>query len=468
MKTSSTIAASTLAITAACLTALAGPRDIGATRHLWVDDTLVESKTAAMEYRLHSPRVEGPYPTQPSGYYMTIIREDNGLLRAYYRGYLQSIYGAADDEFTAYAESRDGINWDMPRLGLIRFENDPDQNAVVYKFPEMKWAGLCHNVSPFIDNSPDCDPEERYKAVAGTPMLGLWALVSPDGFHWTLKTPAILPKTEMYSFDSHNVAFYNTVTKQYELYYRCGVTPSGENVRTVYKSTTQDFNHWERGEFVGPNFPGEQIYTLIPNQYFRAPDYLICFPTRYSEERKSETDIMLITSWRGEPFERLHKDALIRPGAIPEAWGNRRNYISRGMIPVGDREVAVYENINRRRFVWRLDGFSSLHAGAEQAELVTKPFTFQGNTLTINAETSALGLVKFELLDEDGQPIPGFALDDCAEFFGDKIDVPVVWKSGADLGALAGRPVRLRIVMKEADFYSFKFETKPEPKEEAE
>lgn len=454
-----TALASAALTTAFCAISLAGPpRDLGASRHLWVDDQLVETKTANMEYRLHHPRVEGPFPTLPSGYYMTILREDDGLLRAYYRKYRQSIYGAADDEFTAYAESRDGINWEEPRLGIIRFDNDPDQNAVVYKFPELPHPGLCHNVSPFIDRNPDCPPEERYKAVAGTPMLGLWALTSPDGFYWTLKTPAILPRNEIYCFDSHNVALYNTQTAQYELYYRAGQNAEGKSTRTVWKSTTDDFAHWDRGEFFGPNLPGEEIYTLIPNQYFRAPDYLICFPTRYIENRGSATDILFMTSWRGQKLERLHKEAIIRPGALPDAWGNRRNYISRGLIPVGDREVAVYENLNRRRFVWRLDGFSSLHAGAETAELLTKPFTFHGKTLTINAETSAVGGIRLELQDENGRPIPGFTLEDAIEFVGDKIDEAVAWKNQPQLEDLAGRPVRLHIVMTEADFYSFKFD----------
>ena len=35
--------------------------------------------------------------------------------------------------------------------------------------------------------------------------------------------------------------------------------------------------------------------------------------------------------------------------------------------------------------------------------------------------------------------------------------VPVRWREGADLGALAGRPVRLRFVLREADLYAFRF-----------
>ena len=49
------------------------------------------------------------------------------------------------------------------------------------------------------------------------------------------------------------------------------------------------------------------------------------------------------------------------------------------------------------------------------------------------------------------------SLDDCDPTFGDSVDRPVVWKSGTDLSRLAGRPVRLRFVLKDADVYAYRF-----------
>ena len=59
---------------------------------------------------------------------------------------------------------------------------------------------------------------------------------------------------------------------------------------------------------------------------------------------------------------------------------------------------------------------------------------------------------------EDGKPIPGFAVDDCLEIIGDEITRTVAWKNGEDLSSLAGRPVRLRFVMHDADLYALRFE----------
>jgi len=77
--------------------------------------------------------------------------------------------------------------------------------------------------------------------------------------------------------------------------------------------------------------------------------------------------------------------------------------------------------------------------------------------LVINFATSAAGSVRIEVQDADGKPIEGFALADCPETFGDAIERTVRWKAGPDVSRLAGRPVRLRFVLKDADLYSFRF-----------
>jgi len=58
---------------------------------------------------------------------------------------------------------------------------------------------------------------------------------------------------------------------------------------------------------------------------------------------------------------------------------------------------------------------------------------------------------------DDGTPIEGYTLADCPEVYGDRIDQVVQWKSGSSVGSLAGRPVRLRFVMSDADLFSFRF-----------
>ena len=44
-----------------------------------------------------------------------------------------------------------------------------------------------------------------------------------------------------------------------------------------------------------------------------------------------------------------------------------------------------------------------------------------------------------------------------AEIFGDAIEYPVRWKQGSDVSSLAGKAVRLRFVLREADLFALRF-----------
>jgi len=61
------------------------------------------------------------------------------------------------------------------------------------------------------------------------------------------------------------------------------------------------------------------------------------------------------------------------------------------------------------------------------------------------------------LLGEDGQPLEGYAMDDCEPIFGDDLERAVPWKDGKDLASIAGRPVRLQLELRDADLYAFHF-----------
>ena len=90
-------------------------------------------------------------------------------------------------------------------------------------------------------------------------------------------------------------------------------------------------------------------------------------------------------------------------------------------------------------------------------EFTTRPVTFEGDRLVLNYATSAAGSVQVELQDEAGQPLPGFALDDAVPLFGDELDAMMTWKSSDDVSSLAGRPVRMRFVLKDADLFALRF-----------
>jgi hypothetical protein len=90
--------------------------------------------------------------------------------------------------------------------------------------------------------------------------------------------------------------------------------------------------------------------------------------------------------------------------------------------------------------------------------MVTRPFTFDRSRLAANYSTSAAGGVQVEIQDAAGQPIPGYALADADPLVGDEILRVVTWGGQNDVGPLAGKPMRLRFVMRDADLYSLQFE----------
>ena len=81
--------------------------------------------------------------------------------------------------------------------------------------------------------------------------------------------------------------------------------------------------------------------------------------------------------------------------------------------------------------------------------------------MVLNVSTSAAGSVRIEIQTVDGQPIPGFTLAECHEVYGDDLERAVAWKGNGDLGALAGKPVRLRFEIKDADLFSYRFRESP-------
>jgi hypothetical protein len=104
----------------------------------------------------------------------------------------------------------------------------------------------------------------------------------------------------------------------------------------------------------------------------------------------------------------------------------------------------------------RLDGFAAVHAGYDGGEMRTKPLRFEGSRLLLNFATSAAGSVKVEVQDAEGRPVPGFSLADCEELIGNRIERVVSFKGGS-LERLAGKAVRLRLVLKDADVFALRF-----------
>jgi hypothetical protein len=109
------------------------------------------------------------------------------------------------------------------------------------------------------------------------------------------------------------------------------------------------------------------------------------------------------------------------------------------------------------RATLRLDGFVSATAGHSGAEIVTRPLVFSGDRLELNVDCSAGGHLNVELQSPDGQPLPGYTLADCDRIYHNNIRKTVTWKGESALTALAGQPIRMKLVMRDCKLYAFQF-----------
>lgn len=456
-------------------------REIGSRLELFVDDWLIEKMSNTI-LKLYQPirkeivfRFDAPWEGALSGY-VTIMKDDN-FFRMYYRG-----GGDLSREYTCLAESNDGISWKRPSLGLFEFNGSKDNNII--------WTGskkaYCesHNFSPFKDTNPHAIPDHRYKAVTlsrqtidGQTRNVLMAFVSSDGIRWQrLQDEPIITEG---AFDSHNTAFWDTIQQNYVCYSR--VSRNGK--RSIQRSVSPDFVRWSKPQLLDfGHTPIEHLYTngIVP--YPRAPHLYLGLAMRFVPERREigmrrrETDglsdAVLFSSHDGLHWNRAFMEAFVRPGPNQANWGGAHgnNTPAWGIVQTNENELSIYltENYGNypeqtgripvlRRATIRTDGFASVNAPYSGAEMLTKPLIFSGSALVINYSTSAVGGIKVEIQDQNGEPIPKFTLADAIEIYGDEIERNVCWQAGADVSQIAGRIIRLRFFMRDADLYSIRF-----------
>jgi len=491
----------------AALSALAEPLNLGNRWELFVDRYLIEEMDGTT-LELHRPHREGVaipfndgWDRDASGY-ATVIT-DGGLHRIYYRGgpgFARAGQREGDSSYVCYAESKDGITWVKPKLGLVEFNGSKENNIIM--LPSPKDDPYNQSFSPFLDTREGVPADERYKAVGGQSPQGIYVMVSPDGIHWRKYHDE--PVFSNGAFDSQNVAFWSETEQLYLLYFRVftGIPEYGvpdqkwsiEGYRSISRTTSKDLINWSEPERMSfGNTPLEHLYTNHTRPYFRAPHIYITTPMRFVPGRRFLTDEQLaeqkvgpgflaikghthdipnevsdtafLTSRGGSRYDRTFMESFIRPGLDKGNWVSRNGVPATGFVQTGPAEMSMYVGQNYvqptahlARYSLRLDGFGSLSAPYEEGEMLTKPILVTGKHLVLNNSTSANGSIYVEVQTADGEPIPGYTLKECKLMVGDSLERTVEWDTTSDLSALEGLTVRLRFVMSDADIFALRFE----------
>ena len=80
--------------------------------------------------------------------------------------------------------------------------------------------------------------------------------------------------------------------------------------------------------------------------------------------------------------------------------------------------------------------------------------TFSGSRVFVNAAATG-GELRVEILDEAGQPIAPFTVENCRPVRADSTLEPVVWMGAEDVSVLRGKPVRFRFTLRNGSLYAF-------------
>ncbi len=461
--------------------------DVGSRAQLLLDDHLVEQKQGVRlrvaPARADHVRVVSPdSPVDLDGVWAWVtVADESGRVRMWYSG--RAVGDPAEVSRVCYGESEDGVHWDKPACGVTSFQGSKKNNIVLT---------VQHEGGVFLD--PTARPGERYKCVFGErdkkrgyghrmvlrdrgrvlDWLGptIEGGTSPDGIHWT-KGPG--PLMDWYT-DTCNVCYYDASRGKYVCFVRDNQYPrfKGGAIRCIGRTESESFGEFPRPTRVlAPDEldpPGMDLYNSAAQPYPFADGISLLFPAAYYHDTDN-LEIQIATSRDSIRWHRPDRTAFLSPGR-EGAFDSRMVYMGVGMIPRGDEIWMYYGGFNvgheevkrapgmggvgRVRFLrHRLIGQA---AGSTTGHLLTKPMTFEGRQLRLNADCGAGGQIRVGVVRSDGTPIAGFGQEECEPLIGDFLRGVVSWRSGSQLSSLVGTPVRLSFRLdRNARLYAFRF-----------
>jgi len=444
--------------------------DLGSQRYLLFDDHWLEPGYT-VTFVQHSPRkkgvvLEADKPWENLGIWpWNTVMYDDGVFKLWYDAMTHGVWDKSGPRFKAhlaYATSKDGIHWQKPELGLFEYDGSTKNNIL----GQFTWL----YGSVFKD--PTGPDERRYKIT----YPGIRLAWSPDGLRWTHSAKR---RVMEHTTDSADVMFWDDRIGKYVGYFRYNnFSPETKSVpRQVWRSETSDIEDWPKPVL---NFRDDAQYDRPATDFYN--NGVIKYPWAHHayfmrpsafHHPSNTLEIHLATSRDGIAWRRPGGN---RPwiGLGPAgSFDSHQLYITSGIVRVGDelwiyytgfqaghRRVLVKESHHVGkvgRAVLRLDGFVSARGDSQPATLTTKPLRVSGRSLVLNYDAGATGDVRAELRDKDNQPIPGFTLDECKPLLGSQVHGVVSWKKGSDVSGITTKPLRLHLLIRNADVYTFEF-----------
>ncbi|VAX29473.1 hypothetical protein MNBD_IGNAVI01-2270 [hydrothermal vent metagenome] len=513
---------------------------LGNRKHVFIDDAFIEKNTGS-KFVVNPPKVMDRVIDNITGEFrkhLTVVEDQEGNIR---------IYNSGPKDYLQVFVSKDGIHFNAPDVGHGVYggqknivipqnvgglgnpfidPNGPDserwkyisgyhrRGIYVFTSPDgYNWTRVTTTHVPFRSGTQSCSfYDDQRQLYVEYHRSGIFH--TPAGA--TQRSSVVTQTKDLFNpidYEPLTQKDYFELDKKYPLreplpwYLDNGpLTPGGFGMEFPHKFDPI------------PEDPvGIDLYVTKAQKYDWAPDTYLAFPIAYFHYELDGpiTRQILQDPRRGRgsgPIEtqiEVSRDGLNwkrypRPTyvGIGEYFGRDIHtiYMAQGMVKRGN-EIWQYffaetqyhsawtrDKLGRGvyRTVQRLDGFISLDSPyGEESEVVTKPFIFKGNRLSLNIDTDALGYAQVGFLDEHNKPIPGFTIDDCVYINGDFINTEAEWiknrknikkffsddedemlenakkiNSSSDVSSLEGKVVKLVFRMRGSKLYSMQFVNK--------
>ena len=448
-------------------------------KQLFIDDYFIESLTGARRV-LNPPRkltvdeplaipFDRPWDSQSAQPGRVIYDARNRRFRMYYRAW------TGEQNFLCALESDDGLNWERPELGLVDFEGSTHNNITN--------ASADHLTIILDPHEPD--ESRRWKQIdnkpTGTYESGdpRWqARYSKDGYDWHLYPQDRHSEQKMlFNFGSPAETFGGVIDPDapYTLYSQRG---SNRRTRVLGRRDSKDFLNWSglrtviEQDLQDP--PGTEFYSAGFDPVSRSDGGLhILMLQTFLTDLTEPYDIEdAARYWGGESGSAAMParvdgfvDTQLAVSRDTVAWTRwREPFIGRGEAGAWDWGMVYadgpilhdnqlwffymagnlthngfsaqpwqgpYSTPNRRGkgvAVLRPDGYVSVEAESYAPGILTthRFRQEQGGQIRVNVDAGA-GELRYELLEDTGQPIPGCTAADCDPIRSDTLDGLLSW-----------------------------------------
>ena len=489
------------------------PIDVG--RQLFVDDFLIEK--TELKRRFHYPQryagnpILKPETPTERGEFAERERDGNtkpvaamisdGFCYDAQEQLFKLWYQAGWRDGTMLAVSKDGLHWTRPATDI-----EPGNNRVLPKQPgKASRHGTGVSFDPFTT-----DVSQRYKMLLfDEPKTR--AYTSADGVHWSLKD-------ELPECGDNATAFYNPFRQKWAISIRVQRSARHGRARNYREHadffqaihwtplpdnvTARATSHSEEYEWAGTDpldLPDPDMLAQIPNNstdpkirslYGDPPQLYNLDAVAYESvmigmfgilrgptvgkvwdklKCVKRNDLHLAYSRDGFHWDRPDRTPFLACTRKEGDWENGYLHAGVGVLcvvedllyffysgwsGVGSKGPSTYAGGATGVAMLRRDGFASMDADATGGTLTTRPVTFTGQHLFVNAAVSQ-GALQAEVLDEQGQVIAPFTVENSVAFSGDKTRQRLTWQGADNLHQLVGRQVRFRFTLRNGQLYAF-------------